>query len=228
MSRDEEVDERLREILARLPLEGVATPECPSPETIWDAASGSLPPDRVGTLGEHAAGCLACTAVWREATILAREVASGRDSAPPSRGPYPGRIALHWRLFAALGAAALLGMVAICLSQYDPPPKGGDSVLREPEAGSIRSLLSEAAPIARDDFRLRWTDWSVGARYRVQVTTAELDLLSEGRDLERPEFLVPVTALQDVAVGEAVLWQVEAVVPDGSRVTSPTFVAQVR
>jgi len=228
VSGDEAADRRLREILGEVPLEGDATPDCPSPETIWDAASGLLSPGRVGSLGEHAAGCRACTAIWREATILTRAAATAGGAAPPSRRPPTHGMGIGWPLLAALAATLALTIVGVCLFQLDPPPAGGAAVQREPEARSIRSLVPEAAPIARDEFRLRWTEGVAGARYRVQVTTANLDLLAEGRDLGSPEFLVPIVALRDVASGETVLWQVEAVAPDGSRVTSPTFLARLR
>jgi len=228
VSRDDAADKRLLEALDRVPLEGAATPDCPSPETIWDAASGSLPPDSVGRLGAHAAGCRACAAIWREAIILGRAVVAGGVAAPSSRGSGPGRMTIRWPLITALAATMLLGVAAICLSRLDSPGAGGGEVRRQPEASSIRSLLSEAEPIPRDDFKLRWTAGEAGARYRVHVTTADFDLLSEGRDLERPEFLVPVSALAGVAAGETLLWQVEAVAPAGGRVTSPTFLAKIR
>jgi hypothetical protein len=228
VSRDEAADQRLLEILSKVPLEGVATPDCPSPETIWDAASGTLSPERVESLGEHAAGCCACAVIWREAIVLTRAVASSPVVTLPSRGSPSGRMTIHWPVITALAATILLGVVAICLSRVDAPLTGAGAVHREPEARSIRSLLAESMPLARDDFRLRWTEGAAGARYRVQVTTADLDLLSEGRDLERAEFLVPVAALEGVAAGDTLLWQVEAVAPDGSRVTSPTFLARIR
>lgn len=227
MRDDELTDQRLREVLGGIPLEEGATPDCPTAETIWDAASGALPPSEVGRLGEHAAACRACTAVWREATILARAAAGGVE-VPAPRHILPARMGIAWPVFAALAATLLLAVVAVCLSQLNPPPAGEGAVLREPEARSVRSLLPEAVSIARDEFRLRWTEGKAGARYRVQVTTQDLDLLAEARDLGGPEYLVPVAALRDVASGDTVLWQVEAVEPDGSYVTSPTFLARLR
>jgi hypothetical protein len=134
---------------------------------------------------------------------------------------------IRWPVIATLAATLLLGVGAICIARFGSPGAPGGEVIREPEARSLRSLLPEAVPLARDDFRLRWTAGEAGARYRVHVTTHDLDLLVEGRNLEHPEFLVPVGALEGVAAGGTVLWQVEAVAPDGSRMTSPTFLARI-
>lgn len=44
------------------PSEAVAP--CPSPEEVWDAAHGALPPGRTAALVDHLAVCASCATAW--------------------------------------------------------------------------------------------------------------------------------------------------------------------
>jgi hypothetical protein len=60
------------------------------------------------------------------------------------------------------------------------------------------------------------------------VTTEHLDLLAAVTDLSEPELVVDPASLAGVPSGTRILWQVEALLPGGERVVSPTFVVRVR
>ena len=53
-------------------------------------------------------------------------------------------------------------------------------------------------------------------------------VLATARDQPKAEYRVPAAALAGLPPGARLLWQVDAVYPDGSRRTSPTFTATVQ
>jgi hypothetical protein len=60
------------------------------------------------------------------------------------------------------------------------------------------------------------------------VTTEDLRVLADTADLTAPEFTVGPDTLSALKPGERVLWQVELTRPDGVRISSRTFVQEVR
>jgi hypothetical protein len=92
----------------------------------------------------------------------------------------------------------------------------------------VQSRVPDAGVLPREAFRLQWAPGPEGARYRIRVTTADLVVLATAADLVAPEFLVEAPLLSQLPAGATVLWQVDAYLPDGERVTSRTFVTHVR
>jgi hypothetical protein len=60
------------------------------------------------------------------------------------------------------------------------------------------------------------------------VTTESLQVVATFGQLVEPAVVVPESALVSLPAGTRVLWRVEAVLPDGERVASPTYVARLK
>jgi hypothetical protein len=93
----------------------------------------------------------------------------------------------------------------------------------------LRSLVPAAAALPRDAARLRWelAPAAPGARFDVRVTGADLTVITEATDLAAPELLVPREALAALPPGALLYWQVDATLPGGGRLRSPTFTARL-
>jgi hypothetical protein len=208
--------ERLRRAFAA---RGAAAPPsgaCPPADRLWAAVHGQLAAEEVRPLVAHLADCAACAEAWR----LARAVdapAAGVAASTAAPQPAGGR----WAAIAA-GIAAVV-LAGVLLRQR--PTSGPE--YRDPGVGpgAVRSLLNESRALPRGDFRLRWTQGPAGATYAVQVVTEKLEPIAEARGLSSTEFLVPPERLASIPSGTRLLWRVEAVTPDGARVSSATFVA---
>jgi hypothetical protein len=59
------------------------------------------------------------------------------------------------------------------------------------------------------------------------VTTDDLRVLTTVADVKAPELTIPTAALDSVAAGSRVLWQVVTTLPSGQTVSSRTFVVRV-
>ena len=211
---DERYDEWLR--AAFQARRAAATPKesCPAPSDLWSAARGELAVETRRTLVDHTSVCGACAESWR----LAMEVS--RDLSPGQR-PWQ-------RSFAPLAAAAALVLAlagGIWLMQRPGPVE--PPAFRGGEAFAIRSLVREDEALPRRAFRLRWSPGPEGSRYDVRVTTESLQVLAGGQRLAEPSFLVPESALAPLPKDSRILWRVEASLPDGERVASPTFVTRL-
>jgi hypothetical protein len=210
-------DEALRDAFQSLA--GSAADAC-SPEDlerVWLAVSGQADAGERRALVGRMATDRALAEAWRVASELwrlAQERASGASaSAAPRR-----------RLWPLAAAAVLLLAVA-----------GTWLVVREPPAGEVRdqpgvtiaSLLGADATLSRDMFRLRWSA-PAGSRYDVRVTTDDLRVIATATDLTAAEFALEPGLLAGLTSGSRVLWQVDAILPGGARVSSPTFAVTVR
>ena len=89
---------------------------------------------------------------------------------------------------------------------------------------SIATLVPEDVPLSRDAATLRWSAGPEGSLYDVEVADENLDVLHVRRDLTVNELTLPAASLDGLLTGAQVLWRVEIVLPDGRRVTSPTFI----
>ncbi len=209
--------ESLRQAFASRSEKVLAGDRCPEPDRIWAALRGDLPaPERRGVV-LHTARCPACAEDFRLAAQLAE--AAG-ERMPRARD----ESATTWTWWTrGFAAAAAVVLVAVGLGRLgDTPPP----VHRTGEEELIRSLLVPGQTLPRDDFLLRWSG-PEGARYDVEVTTyPELELVARARSLEATELLVAQEDLAGVPPGARLLWQVEAVLPDGS--TSPSSSFDVR
>lgn len=197
-----------------------APEDCPAPETVWAAVRGELPPHEMREVVDHTARCAACAEDWR----LAVEV--DRQSTPQTQA-VPGKVIVgrfgQWRrpVFAAAALAAGL-LVAVGVyreaSVSKPTP-----IFREGEATQVRSLLPAGKALPRQGAVLRWTPLAGAASYDVSVSTEDLRQVASAQGQTVAAYRLPEATLAGLPAGTKLLWQVEAVFPDGHRVTSSTF-----
>lgn len=217
MTLSEQETRWLRQAHASLASADVPTGRCPEVDDIWTATRGELVREQVRSLIEHTVECAACAEAWRLARDLGEE-ASLPEVAKPSGSWLRNRALLG-------AAAALLAVSVVALLKLAPashPP-----LYREAEAPGIQSLIAENARLPRPRCLLRWSKAKPGARYNIQVATADLVVLARARGLEVEEYLVPETALGRIPAGGTLLWQVETELPDGTRSPSVTFISRL-
>lgn len=202
------------------------TPEpaaCPPPEKIWDAVRGTLPADEVRAIVEHTALCAACAEDWRLARSLQEQEAAVAAPAPLRFAPRR-----RFQQF-ALAAAAALAVGLVGVQVYEKTQTAGPAIYREGAQATIRQAGDNRAPLPRNRFLLQWTAPApAGATYAVQVSTEDLRVVAAAEGLRAAQYQVPASALKDVAAGSRLLWKVEADLPEGGHISSPTFVSVVR
>jgi hypothetical protein len=207
--------ERLREsYLDALREAATSTGDVPDAERIWDAVSGSLPPEERRQIVDR----VAVDPNWAEAWRLATEI----HGATTKERASPGFWWSHRYLAAAASLALVVGAGILAREVLAPPP-----IYRDPGRLSIESLVPENEAIPREELVLRWTP-AIGARYDVTVTTESLQVVSTARDLEAPRHRVPAESLSEIPSGGKVYWQVTARRPGGVEDRSRTFVATIR
>jgi hypothetical protein len=208
--------------------EAAATPPaggCSGRDRIWEAALGSLPAPERTILLDHAADCASCAEVWR----LAREVIAGAGSALfPAAGRAPHRhrsvVAWAWGLPTAAAAALLVVLVAPRLLRDAAPP----AAFRDEGAASLASLVPSGAALPRDAFVLSWSPGPPGSLYDVEVATSDVRTVASAEGLDAARYRVPAEALAHLPAGTRLLWRVEALLPDGTRIASPAFHVSLR
>ncbi len=201
--------------MTTLPPEGIEPSDCPDPEQIWSAVRGELPPERFGELADHAATCPMCALAWQQGEKASDEV--GRPAV--QAGPKP------WRAWYGLAAAAVLVMAAALVMQFRGTGIGPVTSPPEYRAPVEETLLSEIpanAVLSRADCTLVWSG-PEGATFNLQVATADFEILHRDFGLTAGSFTVPAAAIESIPPGGVILWQVEAVLPDGTRQPSRTF-----
>lgn len=188
--------------------------ECPTPEQIWAAALDEAAQDEFRRVLDHTAACPACAAAWR----LARDYERPAAVSEPSR---------TWGTWASLGAAAVivLGVGLLLVAPWQEPP--GEPAFRARQVDSIRSKIDEGVRLQRSSCVLRWEFDVEGALFSIRVLDEDLEMLTTAINLPTAEFHVPEDALEPLGAGAKILWQVDALLPDGSRSRSPTFVARI-
>jgi hypothetical protein len=229
MSQDDQDLARLRAAFAA-PAAVAPDPEsCPAPEVIWAAVRGELPPQELREVLEHTASCAACAEDWRLAAELDRQSASSADVATFPSNVIRGRFG-QWRAFAGVAALAACLLIAVGLNRTGQVgPK--DPTYREAPAAPgtvVRSLLPEGQVLPRQGAVLRWTPVTGAASYDVRVSTEDLRVVQTAQDQTATEYRIPESALAGLPPGAKLLWQVEAVFPDGTRQSSPTYTNPLR
>ncbi len=201
--------------------------DCPPPESIWRAARGELGARDVREVVAHVAACGECAEAWRLARAFAEE-ADGEEGAAEPVAPAGRRPVLHLGQWAA-AAAAVLALVAAGLWWSGRPGEVGQAPVYRGEGGevTIRSQVPEGRALPRDHAELAWSGAPAGSTYDLSVSTEDLRTLDQAEDLEEPRYTVPAKALDGLAAGAKVLWRVEAHLPDGRTVASPTFVTEM-
>ena len=195
---------------------------CPSAGALWAAARGELLEAQLESLATHLRSCALCG----EALALSADLAE--ETEPRTEHP-PMPLRSRWtRLGAgAVSLAALAAGFAVMHLQRGSPPAAGELVA--PVA--IRALSPEEQP--RAAIRLAWTPVERAVRYRVQVSSEDLQPLY-GRTVERDTSLHLPASIASGGAGAAtgaaqparrtiLHWQVDALFPDGRVSSSPTF-----
>jgi Putative zinc-finger len=221
MSQDDQKLERLRAAFAAQALAAPDPESCPSPETIWAAVRGELPPRELREVLEHTAVCETCAEDWRLAAELERQSAAAAAAVP-------GRV-IHGRFGAwrpLMAVAALAAGLLIAVGLYRTGAFGpSQPTYREAESESIRSLLAKDQALPRQGAVLRWSPVPGAESYDVRISTEDLRLVFTAQGLKSASYSIPESALASLPPGTKLLWQVDAVLPDGTRRSSPTFTA---
>jgi len=203
------VDE-IRRALAEAADAGLRAEGCPGTSRIWEAQAGTLTVFETRAVVEHTTRCPACAEVWQVAHGLGATVDE------------PLRRDRSWlRPLLAAAAAIVVGM-GLWVS-FPPAVEQGTPVLREGRVEPIQALVDPDRPLSRDAFRLSWSPVGDGAVYVVRVTTESFEPVYTSDASPRTDCVVPPSALDHLAPGTRLMWQVEAVRIDGRRTTSNTF-----
>lgn len=217
--QDDESLERLQKGQELAAEDATATDECPPAEQLFDLRHAALSPEVAAQVTEHVAGCSACAEALRLAVEMAPLEQPSVRSTSAGRGWLVGGVVL----LAAGLATLLLGRPR--LSAPTTSPDETPDVFRGVDGLSFARSGPRTAP--RDAFELSWSAGPAGTLYDVRVHDAELKLLHEAFAFDEPRIVVPAAALSDHPDGARVLWIVTAHLPDGRRVTLPTWTTHV-
>ncbi len=210
-------------------------------ERIWRAVRGELSREERHAVIEETARNPAMAESWRIAKALSDELGdlvtadqrlgaeedaevSARQTATPSWVATRPWVRRHqWSL--GFAVAAMLAL-SIGLSQ-SPWMPGSVSQYRQATQDEVVSLLAEGERLPRQDFTLRWSAIE-DARYRLRLLTPQLQVLLDVDDLGTNEYRVAAQQLSAIPSGSRLLWQIDAHLPDGRRLTSATFFAEMQ
>ena len=229
MSDIEQGDAELRRAFQSLG--ETSTSECSAEdrERVWQAVRGELPATERRAIVARLAVEPALADAWRVASEVWRASQEAQEAPRSLHATSTSVRRVAWFSSPAwMGAAAAISLLvtgALAAWLLRTPP--GDE-LRAPADRVVESRLAPDTALPRDAFALAWTAGATGSRYDVRVTTEELRTLATAADLEEPSFVVPAAALAGLASGTRILWQVDAVTPDGERISSQTFVTPLQ
>ncbi len=204
--------------------------DCPPAEDYWAAATGALPFERVRALVDHGARCAQCAEAWRILADVRRAAAEAGpvgDDTPAIRplvGGMPARARLRGRslLPIVLSAVAAVGLWVM----VRPAPPRLPPVERGSGAGTTVKAESPAVQPAGDAV-LRWSEVPGASSYNVTVLTPDLVVVHQAVGVSGRELKLP-TGVGQRAAGGGLLWNVDAVLPDGRTVASPTFEVKLK
>ncbi len=234
-------DKTLRGAFAALAGDARPGDACPPPERLWAAIVGEIPVDERRALVDHIATCPSCAEDWRAARrmgarppewwrLFLRRLLAGAKSffgtSQPmgwfvSRPGHPGVIQVERRWLISIVtifALVLTLYVPISLFVAPPPP---------PPYRGIEAAIPADVPLSREDCRLRWMEQE-GAVYDLTVTTDSLEPVVTVQGLREAQYLLREKDLAKVSANDRLLWLVEATLPSGQRITSRTFVSELK
>ncbi|HZJ52766.1 MAG TPA: hypothetical protein VFD38_01400 [Myxococcaceae bacterium] len=203
--------------------------DCPPADAFWTAAAGELPFEQVRALVDHGARCARCAEAWR---ILAdvRHAAAESDTvqavaprARPLAAAAPHRSWARGRALLPLAAAALAAVGVWTMLR--PPAPGAPPVERGNGGGTLRAESPQEQPAG--DAVLRWSEVPGASSYNVTVLTPDLVVVHQVVGVSARELRLPEGVRQRGA-GGGLLWNVDAVLPDGRTVASPTFEVRLK
>jgi len=189
--------------------------ECPNPELLFEAASGTLEREQRLKIVDHVSQCVECSQAWRLAMELGARPTTGSLLAKVRTLTQP-QLALAASLLVAVGVGLYVSMPG-----HEQQPQYRD--VASPLAP--KSLVDSKLP--RDRFLLKWSSGPEGSTYTVRLSTADLVPLLLKQDVTTAELLVPAETLASVTAGDPLLWQVEVRLPNGQRVESNTYAVTV-
>jgi len=215
-------EQRLADAFKAIDAAEAAVPERDR-DRIWLAVSGVLPVEERHALIEQTATSPAYAEAWRVAHEMWR---ASQDAASRNAHALPPRPARRWAPQWISAAAVLLvgttlGLVLLRENQ-------AVDQFRSSPGYVVQSRVTDAGALPRDAFRLQWAAGPDGSRYGIRVMTEDLTVLATAADLTVPEYTVASPLLSQLPAGATVLWQVDAYLPDGERVSSPAFVTHVK
>ena len=152
---------------------------------------------------------------------MARELRQAAGDTTPAAVHTPS----VWRRSWLAAAAVLLIGAAVAIVFRMSPSR--DETFRDADHYVVEPLVQADATLPRNAFRLRWRPGPPESRYRVRVTTEDLQVLTAVSDLTVPELVVDPALLSSVAPGSRVLWQVDVTLPAGESISSQTFSVRV-
>lgn len=210
-----DIPQSWKEAITALPPAGLETDDCPDPERIWSAVRGELPRDEFGEVADHAATCPVCALAWQLGEKGSDEI--GRPELPKAGKP--------WRAWYGLAAAAVLVMAAALVMQFRGTgfiPETSQPRYRAPVEETVLSQIPEGTALDRDACTLVWSGPET-ATFNIQLATSDYQVLHRETGLTATEFTIPASLIEGMPPGSIILWQIEAVLPDGTRQLSRTF-----
>jgi hypothetical protein len=183
---------------------------------IFDALHGQVGADERRAVVDELVLNASAAEAWRLARDLAPERPAGAVAG--NRGPW-------WWM--SMAAAVLLLVVGGGWRFLNPWELSDHAAYRSVNERTIASPLPQGADLPRSQPILRWSAVE-GARYRVRVLTSDLDVLEETGELSSPEYRLSADVLRRIPTGSRILWQVQARVPGGVVVDSPTFIVRMK
>ncbi len=201
-----------------------STGSCPDPDLLWEGARGQLSAGRTRELVDHTATCPACAEAWRMAFRLQKELAAqtAEESTGALQTPAGRRRRRSWTTLAASVAAVIVAVIGI---RYLGPGQTPVPIYRDVDPAAIQSLVPDGRPLPRHNCILNWTPGPQGTHYNIRVATEDFEVVDRARALEEATHQLAPDALVDLPAGTKLFWQVEAILPDGSRKTSETFIS---
>jgi anti-sigma factor RsiW len=225
MNQDTQELARLRAAFTALADDAPAPEDCPSPETIWSAVRGELPPQALREVLDHTARCSACAEDWRLAVEVNRQAEEQEETVP---GQLPSNVVVgrfgrlgNWRSVAA--AVALAASLLIGIGIYREAVVPGQPTYRASQEATVSSLLAAGQALPREAAVLRWTPLAGATSYDVSVSTEDLRQVASAHGQAATAYQLSQEALAGLPPGAKLLWVVDAIFPDGHHVTSPTF-----
>lgn len=205
---------RLREAFASLQGEGTGEPV--DAERIFDALHGNVSAEERHAVVDQLLTNPAAAEAWRLARQMrpdtAVEGALGHAS-HESRRP------AGWRWLSVAAAAVLAAGIGWQLTQSR---EAEEPTFRGVESRAIASALPQGAELSRAQPVLRWSGMD-GARFRVRVLTADLQMLEESVETSAREHTLSAETLARIPPAGQIFWQVEARIPGEVVIASPTF-----
>jgi anti-sigma factor RsiW len=190
---------------------------CPTPETLWSALRGELPPAEVRRVVDHTALCSACAEDWRLALALEGEQGDEEEEHDARPVLHDGRL-LRYRAWLAVPIAAAAMITVAQWGMRRPPAVDPIRGLDQPAAVDS----SAPAKLSRRDGILTWPAIRGTVAYEVLVEAGD-GALELQKTVQAPRLQLEPGQLAKLPRGTAIRWAVDAVLPDGSRVHLPTF-----